>query len=420
MKQSLIIQNTSRYTRFALRALPRALTVLISMTAALLASSPLLSSAQAQVVCGSVLLTDTTLTSNLSCPHTALMIGADNISIDLNGYTVSGVGNPGSAGIFNAGHRNITIKDGTISGFFYGIYFSGAVDNSIHSIKVEQNAFSGIFLENASNGNKIVECVVTNNGSDLFRGNGITINSSDGNLVMLTHAAANVTQGIFVGGGANSPASSNTRIVSNVSENNVSNGIGIIGGFGHFVANSLSRNNGGNGVSFSLNPVPGSVVESFVVNNEMNGNVLNGIGLTDAHRNTISGNDVRANVLNGIVLNNSDDNKITANHFEDNGSSGLAIRSGSDANAVDGNYSRSNSGRGVFVTTGGGLGPPQNNRFMGNRSTQNSLADIHDQTVGARTAGTDSTYKGNRCITAIPAGICVGDRGVFGNPLPSP
>ena len=66
--------------------------------------------------CGDTLTSDTTLTANLACSGTALVVGADGITIDLNGYTISGDGT--GLGIDNTGgYDNVTIKNGTITGF---------------------------------------------------------------------------------------------------------------------------------------------------------------------------------------------------------------------------------------------------------------------------------------------------------------
>ena len=53
------------------------------------------------------------------CSGNGVMIGADNITLDLNGHTISGDGSATNeeAGVFNPGFDNVTIKNGTIAGF---------------------------------------------------------------------------------------------------------------------------------------------------------------------------------------------------------------------------------------------------------------------------------------------------------------
>ena len=78
---------------------------------------------------------------------------------------------------------------------------------------------------------------------------------------------------------------------------------------------------------------------------------------------------------------------------------GTALRIGADG-ITDGR-------RGILVSLDGGLGAPENNTFEGNHATGNVLFDVRDQTIGDGTAGTDSTYRGTRCDTSSPDGICV-------------
>ena len=377
------------------------------IAAAFLLAPCLPPAAEANPACGEVLTTDTTLTGDMTCAGTALRIGADGITVNLNGYMITGDGvTVGAAGVRNAGYNGVTIENGTITNFFFGIYLNGASGNTIQLITADGNTFSGIYVENGSNSNQIVDSVVINNGTPAHRGNGITINGSDGNLVARSLAVNNYTQGIFVGGGANSPASSNTRIVHNTSHDNVSNGIGIIGGSGHLVQNNRSVDNGGHGVSFSSLPVPGSVTDSAVAGNTASGNALNGIALNDAHRNRVTANQADANVLTGILLTGADDNAITGNRVSGSGVHGILLRAGSDVNAIRGNEFDDNVQSGIVVALGGG-DAPADNRFTGNRATGHPLFDVRDQTIGDGTRGTDSIYRGTRCDTSSPDGICV-------------
>ena len=373
----------------------------------LLSMSPLVSSAQTQPACGSTLTTDTTLIADLSCTGTALHIGADDITVDLNGHTISGDGVTFSTGIRNAGRNNVTIENGTITGFARALHLLGASENTIRAITADGNFFSGIFLEAGANRNRIVDCVVINNGSPARPGNGITINSSNGNVVTRTLAAGNHTQGIFVGGGADTPASFDTQILNNTAHDNVSNGIGFLGGSGHAVTGNVSMNNGAHGISFSSRPVPGIVTNSAITGNTVSGNALFGIEVRDGVGNRVVANRSEGNVLSGIALLNADGNTVAGNRVTDSGNHGLFVRSGSDRNAIRGNEFHANRLRGILVSLDGGLGAPAGNTFSGNHATGNALFDVRDQTIGDGTAGTDSTYRGTRCDTSNPAGICV-------------
>ena len=72
-------------------------------------------------------------TGNLETTNeSAITISADNVTINLNGWTLDGSssGNATSSnGIFAYQRKNITIRNGTIRGYFYGIFHCCPVKN---------------------------------------------------------------------------------------------------------------------------------------------------------------------------------------------------------------------------------------------------------------------------------------------------
>jgi parallel beta-helix repeat protein len=110
-----------------------------------------------QVSCGATITSDTTLNLDLTnCPNEGIVIGADNITLDLNGHTVGGDGTPVPScpdgafcdiGIDNtAGHTGVTIKGGSVTGFDFGIFVLGASDNRIQRISLTNNASLGMLV----------------------------------------------------------------------------------------------------------------------------------------------------------------------------------------------------------------------------------------------------------------------------------
>jgi parallel beta-helix repeat protein len=72
------------------------------------------------VSCGETITTDTTLDSDLiDCPGNGIEIGADNITLDLNGHTIDGTGL--GDGVANVAYIGATIQGGTIEGFGVGV-----------------------------------------------------------------------------------------------------------------------------------------------------------------------------------------------------------------------------------------------------------------------------------------------------------
>ena len=79
--------------------------------------------APAPVTCGAVLTASTTLHADLICTGDALVIGADGITLNLGGHTVRGSGTGTGIGIST--RTNITVKNGTVSGFRSGAEVDG-------------------------------------------------------------------------------------------------------------------------------------------------------------------------------------------------------------------------------------------------------------------------------------------------------
>ena len=92
--------------------------------------------------CGQVVTQDVVLAANVNCdPGTSfgpgLVVGADGITIDLNGHSVSAVpitGHSGPPGIRNQGYDGVTIKNGTVSGDIGISLEQGASDNRMIGI----------------------------------------------------------------------------------------------------------------------------------------------------------------------------------------------------------------------------------------------------------------------------------------------
>jgi large repetitive protein len=89
------------------------------------------------VHCGDTITADTTLHHDLvDCPNNGIRIGADNVTLDLNGHTIDGDGKPFAAcgrretcdsGVVAEGPDNVTVKHGTVREFsFIGLNLGGA------------------------------------------------------------------------------------------------------------------------------------------------------------------------------------------------------------------------------------------------------------------------------------------------------
>jgi large repetitive protein len=130
-----------------------------SATALVAAVCLVLGGAQAfadPVQCGDVITHDTRLQNDLTdCPNDGIVIGAEDVTLDLNGHTIDGVSPPtsdcdrppfGPAGIRDSGgFDDVTIKDGTIQQFDHGIE-GGLGESRLTHLALRDNTFSGISI----------------------------------------------------------------------------------------------------------------------------------------------------------------------------------------------------------------------------------------------------------------------------------
>jgi nitrous oxidase accessory protein NosD len=99
-----------------------------------------------QVSCGQVITQDTTLDNDLTdCPGDGIVIGADKITLDLNGHTIDGLSctedHPETCvhqdGIDNSGgYDRIRIRNGTITTFENGVLIEDAKRNELRSLHI--------------------------------------------------------------------------------------------------------------------------------------------------------------------------------------------------------------------------------------------------------------------------------------------
>lgn len=118
-------------------------------------------------LCGSKITNDTTLTADLNCPSTALVITADNVTLDCAGYNITGPGLAYSKyegmGIYTS-HSNVTIENCNINGFDKGIDLEVQADNNTITNNNVSSNWEGIYLDTNSINNSIVDNNVNSNG----------------------------------------------------------------------------------------------------------------------------------------------------------------------------------------------------------------------------------------------------------------
>src|SRR5215216_3487713 len=110
-----------------------------------------------QPKCGDTITTDTTLHHNLvNCPKNGIIIGGDNITLDLNYHTIDGHGAPAAGcdpqtefcdiGVLNDGHDGVTVVHGSTRQFDAGVVIGEAGHNRLLGISSSRNRSIGIVV----------------------------------------------------------------------------------------------------------------------------------------------------------------------------------------------------------------------------------------------------------------------------------
>jgi len=229
--------------------------------------------------CGAVITASTKLAGDLTdCPGDGIVIGADNITLDLNGHTLAGDQASGALepdiGIRNDGFDGVTVEGGTVKEFDFGVRIRDVAGNSLLHLLSTLNSRAGIRTEGSERGRLVGNTALANGTFGI-----ILFGENHGNLVQDNTAADNG------GGGVGDFVSSRDRIVHNIVSGNGEEGIAV----GGSSDSSIEQN---------------SVSDNF-----------GGIAVFGSDRNTVAGNRVFRNRDN-IIL-DGDDNSVLANHVSD-------------------------------------------------------------------------------------------------------
>jgi large repetitive protein len=110
--------------------------------------------------CGETITADTTLHHDLiDCPNNGIVIGADDVTLDLNGHLVDGDGTENSGcdpntavcdtGLVDDGHDGVTVKHGRVREFAVGVLFGKSTPgrvrhNRVLGVSSAGNQFNGL------------------------------------------------------------------------------------------------------------------------------------------------------------------------------------------------------------------------------------------------------------------------------------
>lgn len=307
-----------------------------------LAVTPAAAAQAVHVSCGQIITVDTKLANDLvDCPRHGIIIGADGITLDLNGHTIDGDATPiencpqdepCDVGVVNSAIRNgtpfngpgfdhVTIQNGSVQEFAeVGVYVVGAVDSVLRRMDTSRSEFE-------SDGVHFIDCThcrIEDSSASAYSVGFVVVRSRDV-VIQRSDASDNTFAGIIV-------AESERVEVSD---------------------NTVARTVAGDGIVFILSE-HGLVERNHLFDN------FGGVGLVSSHHNDVSHNSAHDNHFVGIYGYGSDWNRITRNAITRNGDGsegGIRLLAaedgeGADNNALIGNRLVRNVGDGILVDPG--------------------------------------------------------------------
>jgi parallel beta-helix repeat protein len=279
-----------------------------------LISAPAQAKPPERVSCGQTITHSVKMANDLTnCPNNGLLIGADNITLDLNGHTIDGDGKqvdncpppPGpdcDVGVQNAADYNgVTVEGGKLREFSYGVFIFGAENRVSHyrvrHLSSTHNLFRGILFGGVTDSQ--IERNSTNDNGPTTGGGGVVLFGSQNIRIERNDVSGNGDLGVLVPGG-----SDNNRIAKNSVSGNPFAGIAVDGDSNVVSHNRVYRNGDNVGVGGSRNRVTGNVITDAVgcPNEDDPGTLACGYGLQIAggEGNLVADNRL-ARVLNDTI-----------------------------------------------------------------------------------------------------------------------
>lgn len=301
--------------------------ILIFALATALASVGLVAGAgpasAAHVACGQTITVSTTLDSNVGPCATGLVIGADNVTLDLNGFTIRGTPATGEGpGVDVTGRTRVTVRNGTITDFDAGVAITDGSGNTVTAMTL-----------------------VNNRGGDTDFGDGVAVFTSTRNTISYNRVYNNGPySGISLVASSNNVVENNQIADNNQSPTNTSGirleNVGRTASNSNTVRSNLVQGSGLDGIQLFAGASDNIVSRNLSVQNARDGITA----FAGANRNVIEDNQTR---FNG------------AGRFP---------------------------GTGIFIRGAAGPFPaPSNNVIRRNTSTDNVVFDLRDATPNCGT-----------------------------------
>lgn len=235
------------------------------------------------------------LAADLNCSGDAITIAANNVTLDLNGHSITGPGNTtATTGIKVSSRSGVVIVNGSITGFGSGVFLEYASYSRVEGVDASGNG-GGIELASSSHNEISHNSTTDNRPAPGSEANGIALDwGSHDNLIEANEVSGNAPWGIFVV----DDSDNNTVVGNHVFDNDVGIAIYVGGSTGNLVERNLVLRNAGTGINadagntLTRNIVIGNAKISTAAGSGINGSP----GVIDGGGNVAANNAQRGDV----------------------------------------------------------------------------------------------------------------------------
>ncbi|MBI5159166.1 right-handed parallel beta-helix repeat-containing protein [Candidatus Micrarchaeota archaeon] len=269
------------------------------------------------------LTSSSTLSSNVQAAGSCFVFNADSITLDCNGYNITGNGN--GAGVNATGRKNIIIKNCGIRNFTVGINFTKTNYSDITNNRVWNNSWYGVMFTTSNSSN------ITSNNIYNSSSSGVYLSSSHNNSVSSNNVYNGSSNGISIFNSHNNSVSLN-----NISYNWV--GLYVSASDNHSIHSNRVFNNSQEGISLWNSNTNNSVYSNTVFNNTDHGIYLFSSPDNTVHHNTVFSQTVAPGGQRGIYIYYSHRNLVYSNNVSNN-TYGIEISYSNWANVSSNNLS---------------------------------------------------------------------------------
>ena len=137
--------------------LAKQIVILVALTLVVAVAAGASTAQTGGLSCGDTITVDTTLERDLlNCPNNGILIGADDITLDLNGHLIDGDRSPFrgcdprkefcDSGVGNNGHDGVTVRKGAVGQFDSGVLVGRARENRVLDISSSQHTSFGFVV----------------------------------------------------------------------------------------------------------------------------------------------------------------------------------------------------------------------------------------------------------------------------------